>query len=74
MSEPLAYFITWTTYGSWLPGDERGWIRHDSSGVKEPENAIRYHSQDLLKETPALLSQLQRELVDQTIREHAARR
>ena len=23
---PLAYFLTWTTYGSWLPGDERGWV------------------------------------------------
>ena len=22
--EPMAYFITWTTYGTWLPGDERG--------------------------------------------------
>jgi len=20
--EPLAYFMTWTTYGAWLPGDE----------------------------------------------------
>ena len=20
-----AYLITWTTYGTWLPGDERGW-------------------------------------------------
>jgi hypothetical protein len=26
MDEPLAYFLTWTTYGSWLPGDERGWV------------------------------------------------
>ncbi|MFM9025415.1 MAG: hypothetical protein ACKON7_08765, partial [Planctomycetaceae bacterium] len=24
--EPLAYFLTWTTYGSWLPGDDRGWV------------------------------------------------
>ena len=22
---PLAWFITWTTYGTWLPGDDRGW-------------------------------------------------
>jgi hypothetical protein len=22
--EPLAYFLTWSTYGTWLPGDERG--------------------------------------------------
>ncbi|TWU38211.1 hypothetical protein [Novipirellula artificiosorum] len=22
--EPLAYFLTWTSYGTWLPGDELG--------------------------------------------------
>lgn len=25
MSKPLAYFISFRTYGSWLRGDERGW-------------------------------------------------
>jgi len=24
--EPFALFITWTTYGTWLPGDERGHV------------------------------------------------
>jgi len=28
MPEPLAYFLTWSTYGTWLPGDERGWIEY----------------------------------------------
>ena len=23
LPEPLAYFLTWPTYGTWLPGDER---------------------------------------------------
>lgn len=26
MPDPLAFFLTWTTYGTWLPGDERGWV------------------------------------------------
>ena len=26
MRDLLAFFLTWTTYGSWLPGDERGWV------------------------------------------------
>jgi hypothetical protein len=26
MDDPLALFLTWTTYGQWLPGDERGWV------------------------------------------------
>ena len=25
--EPIAYLITWTTYGTWLSGDERGWVK-----------------------------------------------
>ncbi len=24
MSEPLAYLLTWTCYGTWLHGDRRG--------------------------------------------------
>ena len=24
MSDPLAYHLTWRTYGTWLPGDDRG--------------------------------------------------
>lgn len=32
-----AYFITWTTYGTWLPGDPRG---HVSNVVGSDE---RYH-------------------------------
>ena len=27
MERALAYYFTWNTYGSWLPGDRRGWVR-----------------------------------------------
>lgn len=26
MTDPLAAFFTWTTYGTWLPGDPRGFV------------------------------------------------
>ena len=26
MDEAVTYFITWTTYGTWLPGDMRGYV------------------------------------------------
>ncbi len=35
MPEALAYFLTWTTYGTWLPGDERGWVQY-SMGCSYP--------------------------------------
>jgi len=27
MSRIVGYLVTWTTYGSWLPGDERGYVK-----------------------------------------------
>ena len=34
--EPIAYFITWTTYGTWLPGEERGWRRRGEADIQPP--------------------------------------
>ena len=28
LTEPLADFLTWPTYGTWLPGDEGGWVEY----------------------------------------------
>jgi hypothetical protein len=36
LPEPLAYFLTWHTYGTWLPGDERGWVEY-RKGWKPPD-------------------------------------
>jgi REP element-mobilizing transposase RayT len=27
MAKTLGYFVTWTTYGTWLQGDERGYVQ-----------------------------------------------
>ena len=37
--EPLAFLLTWTTYGTWSPGDERGWNRKGKPGAHLP-NAL----------------------------------
>ena len=26
--DPIAFFLTWVTYGTWLPGDARGWVEY----------------------------------------------
>ena len=36
MSDPLAYFITWTVYGSRLQGDARGWRKNGVHRLPEP--------------------------------------
>ncbi len=35
-SELVGYFITWATYGSWLPGDSRGWRRRFANRSVDP--------------------------------------
>jgi REP element-mobilizing transposase RayT len=33
---PLAWFLTFHPYGTWLPGDERGWTRRGGDGRRLP--------------------------------------
>jgi REP element-mobilizing transposase RayT len=39
-SDPLAFFLTWTAYGSWLPGDKRGWV--DSRGALHGPDPLQH--------------------------------
>ena len=66
----LAYHITWTTYGTWLPGDERGWVRKNTTGIQEPNAIIAMNARKRMKENPVHLSSLQRGFVECTIRQH----
>ena len=36
MNDNIAIFITWTTYGTWLPGDMRGWRRKGGNQIPQP--------------------------------------
>jgi hypothetical protein len=66
----LAYFITWTTYGTWLPGDKRGWIKQGESGVKLPNWRIEDESRERMVEQPVILIPSQRAIVQRTIGAH----
>jgi REP element-mobilizing transposase RayT len=68
---PLAYFFTWTTYGTWLPGDERGWVdgaTHQMHFAPSPERQERARA--VMGETSLTLTPAQRLLVEQVIRDH----
>ncbi|QDT38934.1 transposase [Stratiformator vulcanicus] len=69
-SEPLAYFLTWTTYGTWLPGDARGWVRADRPGVWEECAALAASCRERLTEPPFVLTTDQRRIAESAIREH----
>ena len=70
LSDYLAYFITWTTYGSWLPGDWRGW-RKTGEGSKTPQPLLEAWSRDRLLGEPIILNKVQREKVEAVCHRHA---
>jgi REP element-mobilizing transposase RayT len=73
LGEPLAYFLTWTCYGTWLPGDERGWVdKHDAgpnTPYKPPDPLRRACAAAHMDEPPVIFSLQKRMLVDTAIRE-----
>jgi REP element-mobilizing transposase RayT len=69
MKEPLAYFLTWTTYGTWLPGDERGWVAKRGQ-FRNPDEKLKNTAQRLMTETALTLDPDQRRLVEATIANH----
>ena len=66
----LAYHITWTTYGTWLPGDERGWVDSAAPGIRAPDPEREQIAALAMAEPLVTLSPEQRDLVEQTIRDH----
>jgi hypothetical protein len=74
-SEPLAYFITFSTYGAWLHGRDNGSVdkTHNQFGTPfvpgdgQRENEERSH----MREPPYLLGPNRRDVVLQTIQEVA---
>ena len=70
MSKPLAYLITWTTYGTWLPGDARGWVEKGKEGIQEADDPRRRAAGDQLVEAAVVLEPRQRGVVEATIRAH----
>src|SRR3954451_5262885 len=67
--EPLAFLLTWTTYGTWLPGDERGWVARPGE-KRLPNAAIERWSRSRLTQTPLILATAHREIVERTIADH----
>lgn len=64
---PLAYFITFHTYGTWLPGDERGTVTRDKNVYGTPRRgpcaALERHARGLLRTPPVVLERAERVVV-----------
>ncbi len=69
---PLAYLIAFTTYGTRLPGDERGWVSRLESRYGTPHSpprpGLKRTMKTLLAESPYELGPFHRPLVLAAIR------
>ena len=72
VGEPLAYFLTWTTYGTWLPGDIRGWNRKGAFDGQTANDARHESATAALKESPFILTDDDRELIAKSIQGHCS--
>jgi REP element-mobilizing transposase RayT len=68
MPEALAYFLTWATYGTWLPGDERGWVEH-GRGWQLPDPARKLEAGARMTEDACRLDHEQRSVVERQVAE-----
>src|SRR5262249_15237660 len=65
----IAYFSTWTTYGTWLPGDERNWFKR-GHGIQPPDRLRELEASLHMTEAAFTLNAAQRRLVEKTIADH----
>ncbi len=75
---PLAYFITFTTYGTRLPGEERGWVdrfhNHYGTPTLPSHPKLTRAMEDILVQPPYGLGASHRPLVLAAIKETCAYR
>jgi len=65
MGKTLGYMVTFTTYGTWLQGDKRGWVK---KGTIHEENAeLRKASEGQVKKEPVKLGREEKKIVREVI-------
>ncbi|HUQ72070.1 MAG TPA: transposase [Planctomycetaceae bacterium] len=74
MSHPLAFHLTWTAYGTWLSGDERGWVESGRTGIQSSDRQRFEQARSRLAEPSVEFTSEQRELILTTIQDHCRHR
>jgi alanyl-tRNA synthetase/REP element-mobilizing transposase RayT len=77
-SRPIAYFITFTTYGTWMHGSDKGSVDRDhnipGTPLVEPDADRQATESNLKKGDPFTLDAKARSIVERTIQEVAEHR
>lgn len=66
--DPIAFFLTWVTYGTWLPGDARGWVEY-KHGWQLPSRDLEADCESRMSEDAIRLAPDQRQAVEDQIKE-----
>ena len=69
MEKPIVSLMTWTTYGTWLPGEARGW-RKRGGGEQLPRPFLEQWCHDQMSADTVLLSPADQATVEDACREH----
>ena len=67
----IAYMVTWTTYGTWLQGDERKYVKNGE--ILQPNEKLKTENQEQQKFQTITLNKNQRQIAEQAIRQEAKR-
>ncbi len=70
---PIAFFVTWTVYGTHLQGDERGWRQRHKGGL-EPQPRLAQWRRKRLAHDVVLLSTEQRVIAEHECQRHCDHR
>jgi REP element-mobilizing transposase RayT len=65
MAKTLGYMVTWTTYGTWLQGDERGYVK--DAKIHRGNKGLMQANRQLQLQGAVTLSKAQQEFVRNAI-------
>ena len=78
MSDLPTYFLTWTTYGTWLHGDARGSVddQHNQHGTPQVASNPKKHDSNsaALKSQAVIHGIVERQVIEHAIRRVCSRR
>jgi REP element-mobilizing transposase RayT len=69
MAKTIGYMVTWTTYGSWLQGDKRKYVKDGE--ILPPNEELADANSKALTEDAVQLSFNQRRIAEEAIRQQA---
>ncbi len=70
MKKVLGYMLTWTTYGNWLQGDRRKYVKNGR--ILDPNPLLESKNKKNMKYPKTLLTAAQREIIEKAIIDESA--